>query len=292
MRARTEGIRPTRPVRWRNLDGIVGVHWVAEGHSRAKGFYVSPDPRIVVFFNDVSAQIRMSNQPSGSPAEFRPMARAIYVPAGQPMWTDFTAAHSFSHLDLHLHRDRMLRFLAPSVGSSAAQAALRRPAEIEAAGAIETLARLLADELAAPVRHGVYAESLVGSIATAMLELPPEIDTGDGGLAPAEMEKLAAHLEEKGRLTVADMAAIVGLSADRFAQRFKQTAGQTPLQWQLASRIARAKTLLMRRELTVAAVASQLGFTDQAHFTRMFRQIAGETPAAWRQAQGAGRPPR
>ena len=89
-------------------------------------------------------------------------------------------------------------------------------------------------------------------------------------------------------MTVADMAATVGLSESWFAAVFKQTTGQTPLQWQLAQRIARAQRMLAESALTVADVAAQLGFSDQAHLTRVFRQITGETPAAWRRMQAAG----
>ncbi|NDW06226.1 helix-turn-helix domain-containing protein [Jiella sp. 40Bstr34] len=295
MHCRTEGIRPIEPVRWRSLEGIAGVFWVAEGRPGATGYYLSPDPRIVVFFNDVSSHIRMCNHEGRPPSQYRPMTRAIYVPAGVPLWTDFTGMHRFSHLDLHVHRDRMLRFLAPSLGRSAAHAALRRPAEIADVGPVETLATLLVKELSDPARHGVYCESLVGSIASALLDIPMETaETASGAtesrrLTEAQMDRLIARIDAEGgrRLTVAQMAATVGLSESWFTSLFKATTGQTPLQWQLAHRIALAKQLLLSSDLTVAGIASQLGFTDQAHFTKAFRQIAAETPAAWRQARRA-----
>ena len=99
------------------------------------------------------------------------MMRALYVPAGVPMWSRFTHGHRFSHLDLHLHRDRLLRILAPSVGGPDALAVLRRPVEIADAPAIATLSGLLVEELAQPARHPVFAESLAGSIATGLLDI-------------------------------------------------------------------------------------------------------------------------
>lgn len=104
------------------------------------------------------------------------------------------------------------------------------------------------------------------------------------------MRRLAAALKARPdrRMTVADMAATVGLSESWFAAVFKQTTGQTPLQWQLTRRIAQARRLLSETGLSVADVAAQLGFSDQAHLTRAFRQVTGETPAAWRRTQAAG----
>ncbi len=288
MTCHTDGIKVLAPVKWRSLDGLVGVFWDAEGHSGARGYYLSPDPRIVIFFNDVSSHIRMTNREGGMTGYSRPMTRAVYVPAGVPLWTSFTAAHRFSHLDLHLHKDRMLRFLSPTVGTSAALAALRRPVEIQDVGAIETLASLLVDEVSGPTKHALYAESLVGAIVGGLLDIQ---DIGgeaqNGRLTQAQMNRLAARLDARsdGRLTVAEMAETVGLSESWFANVFKQTTGKTPLQWQLGKRIDLARKLLVESELTIADIAAQLGFSDQAHLTKAFRQIAGETPAAWRRVR-------
>jgi len=291
MTCYTEGIRALEPVKWRGLDGLMSVFWDAEGQSGAKGYYLSPDPRIVVFFNDVSTHIRMSNRDGSVGQHTRPMTRAIYVPAGVPLWTNFTSSHRFSHLDLHLHKDRLLRFLSPSVGTSAALTALRRPVEIQDVKAIEALAGLLVDEVAHPSRHAVYAESLVGSIVTGLLEIPEhDGEKASGRLTQAQMNKLIARMDTRndGRMTVAEMAATVGLSESWFANVFKQTTGETPLQWQLGKRIDLAQRLLSGSGLTVADIAAQLGFSDQAHLTKAFRQVVGETPAAWRRTRQIG----
>ncbi|MCZ0961348.1 helix-turn-helix domain-containing protein [Paracoccus benzoatiresistens] len=291
MTCQTEGIRATDPVRWRSLDGMMGVFWRAEGQAGARGYYLSPDPRIVVFLNDVSGHIRISNRDGGIPAQGRPMMRALYVPAGVPMWSRFTDGHRFSHLDLHLHRDRLLHILTPAVGGSEALAVLRRPVEIGDAPAIATLTGLLVDELSQSARHPAFAESLAGSIAAGLLDIPAiGAKPAAGGLTPAQMRKLVARLKSRQdhRMTVAEMAATVGLSESWFAAVFKQTTGQTPLQWQMGQRIAQAQRLLTESDLTVADVAARLGFSDQAHLTRAFRQVAGETPAAWRRMQRAG----
>ncbi len=255
----TEGIRVVAPVKWRRFDGLVGVFWEAESQAGAKGYYLADDPRIMVFFSDVSSRIRMSNRDGELAQHSRPMTRAVYVPAGVPMWTTSKSTHRFSHLNLHLHRDRLMRFLSPSVGASAALSALRQPVEIQDLGAIETLAGLL--------------------------DIPEDDGrNGNGRLTQAQMNRLTARVEAEGdcRLTIAEMAATVGLSESWFANVFKQTTGRTPLQWQLGKRVDRAKQLLLESELSVADIAVQLGFSDQAHLTKTFRQIAGDTPAAWR----------
>lgn len=279
------------PVKWRQFDGLVSVLWDAESQSGAKGYYLSDDPRIMIFFSDVSSQIRMSNRNGDFQQHYRPMTRAVYVPPGMPMWTTSGATHRFSHLNLHMHRDRLLRYLAPSVGNSAAMTALRNPVEMQDTGVIETLARLVVDEVSNPSKHQIFGESLVGSIVSGLLDIPERgSEQVNGRLTQAQMNKLIARVDRLSdyRLTVAEMAETVGLSESWFSNVFKQTTGKTPLQWQLAKRIDHAKMLLTESELPVADIAAQLGFSDQAHLTKVFRQIVGNTPAAWRRMRQIG----
>lgn len=289
MVCRTEGIRAVAPARWRSLDGVMGVFWDAEGDRGARASYLSPDPRIVIFFNDVSGEILMSGREGAEMPHARPMARAIYVPAGVPLWTRFRASHRFSHLDLHLHQDRLIRMLTPALGRSEARTAVGRPVEVHDAAAVETLANLLVGELAAPSRHAVFAESLVAGIVTGLLDLPaaPGGEPAGETLSDAQMRLLVARVDSRSdrRLPVAEMAGAVGLTETRFGAAFKRTTGKTPLQWQLARRIERAQSLVLDGDLSLAAIAIQLGFADQAHLTRAFRQFTGETPAAWRRLQ-------
>ncbi len=285
MACRTEGIRAVAPVKWRGLNGLMNVFWDAEGEAGARAYYLSPDPRIVIFFNDVSPHIRMSNRENGFDGHDRQMSRAIYVPAGVPLWTSFTSAHRFSHLDLHVHKDRMLKFLSPSVGASYALTALRRPVEVQDVAGIETLAGLLVDEVSSPSKHAAYAENLVGCIAAGLLDISDSTgEKADGRLTQGQMNKLASRINAGGggRLTVAEMAETVGLSESWFATVFRQTTGKTPQQWQLGVRIECVKTMLTDTDMTIAEISARLGFSDQAHLTKVFRQIAGETPAAWR----------
>lgn len=287
MQTRIEGIQALQPPTWRSLDGIVGVHWEAEGHAGASGYYLSPDPRIVFFFNDVSSHIRVSDRPEEAEQGQRGMARVIYVPAGMPIWTNFTNRHRFSHLDLHLHQDRLMRYIAPAIGSSAARTALKQPVELQDPGPLTALAGLVVDELSTDLRHPAFAENLVGGIVTGLLDLRAREDrsvAGAGRLTQAHLNRLSAHFANCGgrRLSIREMADVVGLSESWFATVFRQTTQMTPLQWQLSRRIEMARMLLTDTEMSIADISAQLGFSDQAHLTKVFRKVAGETPAAWR----------
>ena len=287
MTAFTEGIKTTQPAIWRSLEGVCGVYWEATAVSGARGYYVSPDPRILLFSNDVSSQIQMSNHSGEYTAAKRPMLRAIYVPPGMPMWTRFIQPHSFEHLDLHFHHDWLLRVLTPIFGRSAAQSAIMVPTEISGTDAIDSLVKLFIEQLAQPTHHPFFSENLASCIATGIMRLPERVpDTPrHNGITDEQMQKLrnlvAAHSGQ--RLSVADMSRAVGYSESWFFNAFRESVGTTPLKWLQQQRIELAKTSLFEERLSIAETSSRLGFSDQAHFTRVFRQIEGITPAAWLQ---------
>ena len=83
-------------------------------------------------------------------------------------------------------------------------------------------------------------------------------------------------------LTLADIAAVTGLTISQFTQGFKQVTGQTPHQWLTRERVEVAKELLSAHQLSLKDIAKTCGFVDQSHFTKVFSRVVGNTPAQWR----------
>ncbi|SNS85082.1 transcriptional regulator, AraC family [[Luteovulum] sphaeroides subsp. megalophilum] len=288
----TDGIDRTAPVRWRRMEGATSVFWQARGVRGGRGYYLSQHPRIMVFLDEVSS-IRLSNDSGGRAHLGRALPRVLYVPAGLPMWTHFTCDHSFAHLDLHLHRDRLLKMLTPAIGRSAALDVLARPVESEATRSLLTLAELLVEETVAPAHHRIHAETLAAGLVTGLLDLASgEEAMSRTRLTQGQIRKLERVFRAGGGRgqSVAEMAQVVGLSESWFTRLFRDTTGVTPLQWQLRQRVELAQTLL-EENLSVAEIADRLGFSDQAHLTRVFRQVTGQPPGAWRRARICAAPP-
>lgn len=180
-----------------------------------------------------------------------------------------------------------MRYISPIVGSSPARAVSKRPVELKDPGPLISLANLVVDELDDSARHPAFAENLVGSIVTGLLDLQAadeEKTVASGRLTQAQLNRLSTYFGNCGgrRLSVREMSEVVGLSESWFANVFKQTTGMTPLQWQLSRRIDLAKSMLSDTSVSIADVSAQFGFSDQAHLTKVFRSLTGETPAAWR----------
>jgi AraC family transcriptional regulator len=93
------------------------------------------------------------------------------------------------------------------------------------------------------------------------------------------MEQLLEECEQPLRLSALAQAA--GVHPVSLARAFRRHYGISPGQLQRRTQLNRAAQRL-KEGLSIAEVATQLGFSDQSHFTRLFRAEYRCTPAAWR----------
>lgn len=95
-------------------------------------------------------------------------------------------------------------------------------------------------------------------------------------------EFVDAHLSTPIR--IAALADIALLSEGHFHRAFRATTGQTPLEFVHARRVAMAKQLLARSDLSIAQMALRVGFLSPAHFARVFRSMTGQSPSGYRRS--------
>jgi transcriptional regulator GlxA family with amidase domain len=86
---------------------------------------------------------------------------------------------------------------------------------------------------------------------------------------------------------VASMIAMSGLPERSFMRRFAAGTGMTPLDYLHAVRLEEAKQMLETTELTIEAVAGEVGYEDASFFNRLFRRKVGLSPAEYRRRFGS-----
>jgi AraC family transcriptional regulator len=105
-----------------------------------------------------------------------------------------------------------------------------------------------------------------------------------GKLTPYQTQQIRdyVHVNLAENLSIDCLAQVVQLSLGYFATLFRRTFGLTPHQYVVQQRIERARNLLRYSDLPILAIAHQVGFQTQSHFTRLFQQQVGITPKQYR----------
>lgn len=83
-------------------------------------------------------------------------------------------------------------------------------------------------------------------------------------------------------ITLSAIAEDLGVDALRLSRAFRRHHGEAIGDMHRRLRIEEACRRLVVSEASIADIATDLGFSDQSHFTRVFRRHTGTTPARYR----------
>ncbi|MDE2136732.1 MAG: helix-turn-helix transcriptional regulator [Gammaproteobacteria bacterium] len=136
----------------------------------------------------------------------------------------------------------------------------------------------------------LYGESLSNALAVYLLKryaLNPRVPTlCRGGLPGHRLRRVIDYMDENlsRDLTLAQLAAVAGMSPHYFAELFRQSTGRAPHQYVLQRRIDFAKRRLSDPRRSVIEAALDAGFQNPSHFARVFRKWVGISPSDFRSA--------
>jgi AraC-like DNA-binding protein len=97
----------------------------------------------------------------------------------------------------------------------------------------------------------------------------------------------ALHAEPARPWSVDELARHAGVSRSAFAERFTTLIRRTPMRYLAEWRMQIAQSLLRDVRLSVAQVASRVGYESEFAFNRAFKRHAGRPPAAWRKERAS-----
>jgi AraC family transcriptional regulator len=87
-------------------------------------------------------------------------------------------------------------------------------------------------------------------------------------------------------LSLERLAGEASLSPHTLPRAFLRAFGETPHQYVLQRRLARAKELLIATDLPIVEIALATGFSSQSHLASAFRRLTGITPGEYRREAG------
>lgn len=131
------------------------------------------------------------------------------------------------------------------------------------------------DALARIIRNSSSRLDILDTIDQTLLALAPQEGHGSiGGRDPLD----APHDR------VSDLANHVGRSVRTLQRRVRMSTGCPPKRFLAMQRFRRSVYEIAAGGDGLSVIATDLGFSDQAHLTREFRRHAGITPGAFRRA--------
>lgn len=106
----------------------------------------------------------------------------------------------------------------------------------------------------------------------------------DSGFSARDYTRLVDYIEARldHRISLKELAALLGMSEASFSRKFKARTGQTPMHFVAEIRLEVARGMLADRSLSFSEIAVRCGFSDQAHFSRSFKKSEGMTPRSYR----------
>jgi AraC family transcriptional regulator len=130
----------------------------------------------------------------------------------------------------------------------------------------------------------LYAETMVNAVAVHLIQgygsRQATLHNCEAGLTPNQLKKvieyIRTHLDQD--LSLNELSALTHISPHYFSQLFKQATGMTPHKYVISCRVAEAKELLRKGNLSIAEVAQQVGFANQSHLNLHIKRQLGVTP--------------
>lgn len=269
------------------LDSLHQTGWT-DGKFHAHEARVPPTGRLVLIYCLETPTI-LDCHIGGTPYQLRPRTwHPIALPASaDSVWITRTAA---SEKVFHLH-------VAPALLALAMR---------EAGGSggtdLEFANPVLDDELLAGLGQWAFEitgrgqpprllwDAIAMAVAHRLVDLSRRSKSAPlrGGLSGWVQQIVLDRLHQgfAEDLTIAELAALAGLSPFHFARAFRKSIGVPPRRYLTELRLAKARRLLTETDMSVGDIAAAVGYSEPSVLARLFRQELGVTPTAYRRRRG------
>ena len=109
-------------------------------------------------------------------------------------------------------------------------------------------------------------------------------DIGDEQQISEEMMQLVEYISNNPDRVVSndELAALIYRSKDYCIKKFTETFGRTPHQYQIMKKMYIAKSMLRNSKLSIADIATSVGYNDPNNFSTAFKKYCGISPYKYR----------
>lgn len=160
---------------------------------------------------------------------------------------------------------------------------LLKPVDEEALAGIM---KRLAGEIASSrqVEYAIEQSELEGGNLN--LEYYMQLDLSENRYVSKSIEAIQKRYGEK--LSIESISEDLGVSASYLSRKFKETTGQTFLDFLNKYRVQQAIVLLNTREYRISEISEAVGFTDYKHFCSVFKKYTLKSPTKFMKGMERG----
>ncbi|MGL5838188.1 MAG: helix-turn-helix domain-containing protein [Sphingorhabdus sp.] len=132
------------------------------------------------------------------------------------------------------------------------------------------------------VRGPLFVDGIGIAVAAHLRSLWPQPEKIGrcAALDPRRLTMIHDYMNDRisTRIGIEELAHIVGMSRSHFSRSFKSATGITPHRYLMDLRIRRALNACAAGRDTLAMIAADCGFADQAHMSRLIKRQTGHAP--------------
>ncbi|WP_164716800.1 AraC family transcriptional regulator [Paenibacillus whitsoniae] len=169
------------------------------------------------------------------------------------------------------------RILLPSIAGTLLKLAQQAP----------ELGRTLAQRLASAPPEGEDAAAAFANLRDSLRVACAHFQNGRSDQSERMLNNIRKHVRERfgdNMLSVNSIADQFGITPSYLSAFFKKASGQNVADFIAQIRIAEAKRMLAEPQLTIAQIATKVGYANDIGFIRFFKKYEGVTPGAYRQS--------
>jgi AraC family transcriptional regulator len=208
----------------------------------------------------------------------------IFVPAGQPSYWRSQANNNTPQSILRIYlQPELVTQIVEASELDCSQLDLTHSYSQSAPHLHKIAVMLLAELQSCGIMGELYVESLTQLLVIELLRhysRAQTITSVQSSLTHFRLQSaidyIHAHLDLD--LTLVQIAASINISPSHFASLFKQATGISLHQYVIKQRVERAKLLLANKDLPIASIAFQVGFSSQSHLNWHCKRLTGMTP--------------
>ena len=98
------------------------------------------------------------------------------------------------------------------------------------------------------------------------------------------IENIKSYIDENllHDFSMSDLSTVFNYNEKYLGRLFRQKTGTTIKEYCNSAKIKKAKRLLQDSQLTIAAIAAQVGYNNVTYFNRIFKLLTGVSPQTYR----------